>query len=135
VKPRTLPGIGQRAGIIDYQPQYALFVLDGGAIECSDRDGALRVNAVLAPGVWTTVACTITTTQIEVWVDGVPRASKAVTDFRLGATDTSGVAVAGNVPTPQVPAPEPLDGWLDDLRVWRRVLAPADLCRSAPGCQ
>jgi hypothetical protein len=135
VKLRVLPGAGQRYAIVDYQRQWSLWVLPGGGVTCSIASPAeFTADALIQPGVWTSVACTGTSNQLTIWSNGVARASHAIDKFPGPGATAYGIAVAGNVQNLQASTPDQLDGALDNLRVWRRVRTQAQLCASAVRC-
>src|SRR5262249_5850766 len=121
VKLRALPAAGQRFGVVDYQRQWALFVLPGGGGTCSViPPGEIVADNLIAPGVWTSVACTGGPNQLTLWINGVARASHAIDKLGGASGNAAGIAVAGNVQNQLGPNPNALDGALDNLRVWRR---------------
>jgi hypothetical protein len=135
VKLRVLPATGQRYGIVDYQRQWSLWVLPGGGVTCSVITPAeFTADALIQPGVWTSVACTGTSNQLTIWINGVARTSHAIDKLPAASNTAYGIAIGGNIQNLPGSTPDQLDGWLDNLRVWRHARTQAQLCASAVRC-
>lgn len=136
VKPASLPLVGERFMLADYQRQWALFVLPGGGLTCRvSLDRWVQVDNLLVPGVWSSVACTVDNTAITLWHNGVARASKPISGFGPVTSGPSGIGVACNVQSGTQPNPDAFVGWIDNVRVWRRVRTADEICRASIGCR
>jgi hypothetical protein len=134
LKPRTLPTGTARAGIIDYERQYSLWVLPGGSVMCSVRGpGDLMATLDLKPGVWTSVACALDATTLTVLHDGAPKASRPVTTVET-PSGSGGMAIGSNVVSADRPNVDSFDGLIDNLRIWRRARTQSEICAAAPNC-
>jgi hypothetical protein len=138
VQPRSLPAASTRYGVIDYQRQFALFVMPEGTVRCrigtNDPAGnEFFVPDVVRPGVWTSLAMTVDARSLSLWVDGKLRFSSAIADF-VPFDYAGGVHIGTNYPAGTIVDPQPFDGLVDDVRVWRRVRTPQEICGAAIGC-
>lgn len=135
IKPDRLPAVGARFGVLDYQPQYSLFLLPNGALSCGcDSFNFVMTAPIIAPAVWHSVACTLDANAVTIWVNGVAAATKSIPGLcRAGAT-AAGVSVLGNVPDNNTTARESLVGVSDNVRVWSRALTAAEICSDALVC-
>jgi hypothetical protein len=128
VRPAELPTGGARAGLIDNDGQYGLFVYAGGEVRCSCA-GQLTSYLAIEALVWSHVACTYDPmVGMALYVGGVLRASAPATGLPNTA-GTGGLAIAGNSPSG-----DPLTGAVDELRVWRRARSAAEVCAAAGSC-
>jgi hypothetical protein len=131
IKPRTLPGQGSRAGVLDNEGQFSIFIYPNGTLRCSGVGDVFATGAVSA-GSWTHLACVNDGANLTAYVNGVARAAT-----RTGAVDSSGqqtILVGQNNVSPGSPNPDPFDGLIDNVRVWRRALSPSELC-TKPDCR
>jgi hypothetical protein len=128
VRPDRLPGVGQRAGVIDRDGHFGLFVLPGGDVTCSNGGVHVTAPAAVAAGSWTSLACTLTAARLALWIDGVSPASAAV-GLRLPGSLWASVSVGSNNP-----AGDHFIGQLDNVRIWTRVRAPDEICQAAHTC-
>jgi hypothetical protein len=128
IKLERLPTGTGRAGIVDKDARYGAFVLPNGALACSAR-GALATSPAdsIPVGRWVAVACTANGTSVSSFVGG-RRQAEAAAAAPTG-DPTAGLAVGSNMPSG-----DPLIGHLDNLRIWSRVLAEAEICAAAVGC-
>jgi Concanavalin A-like lectin/glucanases superfamily len=134
LKPRTLPTGTARAGIIDYERQYSLWVLPGGAVMCSVRGpGDLTAMLDLKPGVWTSVACTLDNATLTILRDGVPHTNRAFTTVET-PSGNGGMAIGSNVVSSDRPNVDSFDGLIDNLRIWRRAHTQPEICAAALTC-
>ena len=133
-KARTLPTGNARAGLLDYTREFGLFVHPSGSVVCSlvsdNGPDELMVSKLVTAGVWTTIACVASTTTVAVWKDGVMKASQPINPPKPGTGDNIPV-IGGNYATN---SPDPFDGLIDDVRVWKRVRTAVELCSFAPAC-
>jgi hypothetical protein len=129
VQPEQLPAAGQRAGIIDRDGHYGLFLLPGGDVGCSRNGTMVTVPAGVRPGEWSSIACAASASEIAVWVNGARRGAGPSADGAAGPA-SSPVSVGSNSPSG-----DNLQGLIDNVRIWTRVRSEAELCQTALGCQ
>jgi hypothetical protein len=135
LKPRTLPTGTARAGIIDYERQYSLWVLPDGAVLCSVRGpGDLMASLNLTPGVWAAVACVLDANTLTIYLNGLPQASRMATTVGM-PVGSGGMAIGSNVVSVERPNLDSFDGLIDNLRIWRRDRTAAEVCEAAPNCR
>ncbi|MBI5493713.1 MAG: LamG domain-containing protein [Deltaproteobacteria bacterium] len=120
VRPVTLPAAGARYGVFDRNGQFGMFLMDTGELRCSATNvvtgGSIPVN------VWTHVACVISPTAVELYVNGL----LAVTAARSGALNTGNqdvVAVGANSPSG-----DSFQGRLDRVRLWQTAHPANRVC-------
>jgi hypothetical protein len=122
IYPVYLPDGTARAGLLDKDGAFGLFVHPDGTVSCT-MNGA--VEAVVAEvGVWSHVACVNDGTNIVLYADGVAKASTPA----AGPVVTTGelAAIGGNSPDG-----EPFRGAIDDLRVFARARTPDEIAAAA----
>lgn len=137
INPARLPSSGARFGILDYQPQYSLFVLPNGSLTCAcDGTRSLTSLPVIQLGVWQSVACTMDDAAFTIWVDGVAVA-KIIPNggFCAPGLLATGLSVLGNNPNADNSNPEQFEGSADNVRVWRRIRTPSELCSDSLVCK
>jgi hypothetical protein len=123
LRPRVLPPPGGRAGIVDNELQYALFLLPGGHLVCTvGQQSSVTAYFVVRPDRWTAVACTYDRQRVALWIDGRMAASASAPTAPGRGGD--GIALGSNNP-----AGDPFEGALDELRLWRVVRADEELRR------
>jgi hypothetical protein len=131
IKPRVLPTGTARLGIIDYTREYAFFVMPSGDLACtavtSSGPITLTYKAAVRTGVWTAVGCVAAGGRLGIWVGGHERAGKSIDALKpTGSTDT--MVVGGNYGSSN---PDPFDGSIDNVRVWRAGRTGTELCAAA----
>jgi hypothetical protein len=116
--------------VFDHDSRWAMLFDPGGIPACNLAPNPLVLSAsVTAPlATWAHVACTFDGTTMTVHVSGMPAGSEPGDPVAPG---TFPVAIAGNAPPSDTPAP--FLGTLDRLRIWNDVLTPQELCAAA-GC-
>jgi hypothetical protein len=127
INPRTLPAAGTQSGVIDNNGQYGMFLRPDGNVVCIGRGIVTAVGAV-APGVWHSVACTFDETALSIYVDGV-RQSQVLSLGPLLGAGTTGTSIGRDNPEGGS-----YDGLLDNVRIWRTIRTPQQLCGSAIKC-
>jgi hypothetical protein len=118
VSPLELPASGARAGLLDKDFAFGLFLHPDGVVDCFMT---AHVSAGVASiGKWTALACVDDGTNVVLYADGAQVASAAV----AGSLPLSGelVAIGGNSPDG-----EPFIGRIDDVRVFSRALTPSEI--------
>ena len=89
---------------------------------------AAEATYQLPLGAWTHVACRNDASTLSVWINGAMVASVAAQPIATGGND--GTAVAMNSPSG-----DNYSGMLDNLRIWRVVRSPEEICVAAgPAC-
>ena len=121
-RPAALPAAGARAGLLDKEGAFGVFLHSDGSVSCT-------MGVVISAGVatvqeWSHLACVSDGNAVVLYVDGMPKITATV-----GApppqTDQV-VAVGGNSPDG-----EPFVGAIDDVRVLARALSPDEVASSA----
>lgn len=136
LNPARLPSVGRRFGILDYQPQYSMFILPSGQITCGcDMFRDLTTTPLIKVNAWQSVACTIGNQAIKIWINGYVRSEIAIDTICPAANDNTGMAVLGNVTLGGSPYPDSFEGLADNVRVWRRVRTAEEICRDALVCE
>ena len=127
IDPAQLPASGGRAGILDCDLQYGFFLHDAGDVWCTGGTATVKAPAGgVVPGQWTHVACTHDGNTIRVYVAG-----REVANGVAGALYTggfTGITLGGNNPPG---GGDPLDGGLDQLRLYSSARSAADICADA----
>lgn len=132
VRPRVLLPAGARAGVVDKHGTYGLFIHAGGALRCIIGGVSVLVEGAVRAGVWTALACVAGAEGVSLWQDGV---LKAITREPPQVERTAApLAIGGNSPGFGGDSPDPLDGLLDNVRVWRSARTAEQLCAVAPSC-
>lgn len=117
-----------RAGLVDKDGQFGVFVHPGGEIRCTAGAGAAVACAGIAEGAWRHVACTYDGAALRLYLDGA-------------ACDE--VASSGSIPAGEADlhlgenspdAADALEGALDSVRLWSVALPADEICASA-GCR
>jgi hypothetical protein len=125
IRPTALPVSG-RAGLVDNNGQYGLFVASTGEVRCAIGSNVL-VGLDVPTGNWTHLACTFDGATIALYQDGRPVVN-ADSDERLVTSRTDGLAIGQNSPDG-----DPFDGAIDDVRIWSSARSAAQICAAA-GC-
>jgi hypothetical protein len=123
VRPTTLPLSG-RAGLLDNNGQYGLFVASTAEVRCAIGNNVLAGLHIQA-GDWTHVACSFDGETIALYQDGRLIVS-AESDETLITGRTDGLAIGQNSPDG-----DPFDGALDDVHIWSTARSPAQICAAA----
>ena len=132
IKPSSIPpgNYGEsspRAGLMDKDGQFGLFLYPGGRLLCGFAGDA--TGGAVAKDVWTHVACTGDGATVTLYVNGV-----FVGSHSSGKITHTGafIAIGGDSPS----LGDPFDGVIDDLRVFNVVRSKAEICEAArPNCQ
>ncbi len=134
VNPRVLPTGNARMGLVDYTREYALFLHPGGEVDCvvvtANGITNLRRRAGVGAGTWSALACVADDQRLALYRNGIELGSTNIA--RLSPSgDTDTMVIGGNFSERE---PDPLDGQLDNVRIWRRARSAAELCSGSPGC-
>ncbi len=125
----SLPTSG-RAGIIDNDGQYGLIIYPTEGLRCTNAIG--QAPAVVVPtGVWFHAACVWNGTMMTVYIDGMPASATSLSGT-MPTANTNPVGLLDTSPT----FDEPLDGAVDNLRIWSSARTQAQICADAglSGC-
>ncbi len=130
IRPKSLPVGGNRAGVLDSEGRFGMFVRAGGALSCS-ASLSVSAAAVVAVDVWTHVACTYDGDTLSLVVNGVQVASSTGGTSLEGGTQ--GLTIGANNPTSGA---DRFTGEIDDVRIYSSARTRADLCADAqrPTC-
>jgi hypothetical protein len=139
IKPAALPSGGDRAAIIDYSRQYALVVLAGGEVRCRVNTGGssyidLGRTGLLAVGTWSSVACTAGGGTYTLWHNGAQVATRSLSGALVNRGTSEPFLVGSNFPTSANPDTDNLLGHVDNVRIWRRLRTPEEICRGSYRC-
>lgn len=121
VKPAALPQAGARAGLIDKNNSFGVFLQPNGAVTCTMKGAASAV--VAAVGQWVHIACVNDGTTTKLYADGVERASVPAGTVAL----TPDLAAIGS----NSPSGSPFVGALDSLRLFARARTPGEIAAAA----
>lgn len=121
-RPSALPQGGGRAGLIDKDGSFGLFVQPNGDVACT-MSGGVEANGAAVPGRWTHVACTHVSGRVTLYIDGREISSAKANALTAGTAVT---AIGGNSPSG-----DPFVGEIDRLRVFARARTPAEITAAA----
>ncbi|WP_169791638.1 LamG domain-containing protein [Sandaracinus amylolyticus] len=119
----AMPAVG-RAGIVDHDGQYGLFVHPGGELRCAITiagSGWAMAAAVIEAGRWHHVACVVEDATLRLYVDGREVATAPASTSR--APGSSALYVGENGPT----GDDQLIGAIDDLQIWDKPLTGQEI--------
>lgn len=125
VRPDTLPEGDARAGILDHDTRYALF-LYGSGVRCG-TGGSSVYGPQIPAQTWTHLACTHDGSTMRVYVNGVEEAAKAASPLD-GMTVGAVITIGSNAP-----GGDPFNGAIDTLRVFRSARTAEQICAAAGG--
>ncbi len=124
-----------RSWMVDQQGQYGLAITESGRVNCAGAGRSFFSEKTIALGEWTHVACV---------VDGPARLRRA---YIGGAVDAEaagegqlktgaieGMLLGADSPCAAAPCAGQLDAELDQIRIWRSVRTPEQLCEAAGTC-
>jgi hypothetical protein len=127
LRPDGLPSGTQRAGVMDKQGHFGLFVLPGGDVVCYSQGAMATAPGAAHAGQWITASCTVGGGTVGVWINGVRRGTAPqATGAPAGEP---AIAVGSNSPTG-----DPFTGLLDNVRIWSGARSSAEICQLAYGC-
>jgi hypothetical protein len=132
INPSSLPATpGSRAGVLDEDGQYGLFIYQPGTLTCFVGGGALSsAQNTITTGAWQHVACTYDLTTIRLYYNGVEIANTPNTN-PIFTNQPNGMCVSSNSPNN-----DNFLGLVDEVRLFGAARSPGDLCRDAgaQGC-
>jgi hypothetical protein len=128
IRPAVIPVAGTRAGILDNNGQYGLFLHETGRLQCSMSNSPTVVfEANVEADVWTHVACTYDGMTTTLYVNGVVGAA-STGGGTIAATGTTGISLGSDNPPG---AGSQLTGLIDEIRIFNVARAPTDICLDA----
>jgi uncharacterized protein len=132
VYPFVLPGNGARAGILDMNAQWGLFLHEpNGRVQCTMVGGpSMQVDAAVEPNKWTHVACTYASGVTTLYVRGTQLAQVAGGGV-LATGGTTGFSIGADNPPG---SGSRITGLVDQLRIYSRARTAAEICADAQ-CQ
>jgi prepilin-type processing-associated H-X9-DG protein len=122
-----LPEDGRRAGLVDRQGSFGLFLHDDGELRCVAGGQTVTRNDAVRAGTWIHVACVHDGNAMTLYVDGHSASTGGASALPAGARQ--GLSIAGDNPTG-----DPFTGELDELRIWSGARSTQDICASAGSC-
>ena len=128
MRPEGLPSGTQRAGVMDKQGHFGLFVLPGGDVVCYSQGAMATAPSAASAGQWVSASCTVGGGTVGVWINGVRRAT-ARPGQRAPPVGEPAIAVGSNSPTG-----DSFNGLLDNVRVWSGARTAAQVCQLAYSC-
>jgi signal peptidase I len=119
-----------RVGILDNDGQYSLMVYATTGLRCSNGLDNLP-NVPVPTGVWFHIACAWDGSTLTLYIDGLPVATMPSTGT-ISTTNTDPVSLLNSSPA----FVEPMDGAMDNLRIWHSGRTQAQICADAglTGC-
>lgn len=128
IDPDSIPTGNNRAGILDMDGQYGMFLHPNGELQCTMVNGvSLHPSPNIMAGRWTHVACTYDGTTTNVYVDGVQVAT-GTGGGTLATGGNSGISLGADNPPG---SGSPLNGWLDDVRMMNVARTPVEIAHDA----
>lgn len=130
LKPAAIPSgnygdTSPRAGLLDKEGQFGLFLQPGGRLSCSF--GAFVTGGNVAKDKWTHVACTAGT-EVTLYVNGVKVSSQPGASIAHAGVPA---VIGANSPNFN----DRFDGDIDDLRIFSVARSQAEICEAAgPSC-
>jgi hypothetical protein len=125
IDPAAIPTGTARAGILDCQNRYGFFLHPNGDLICT-AGGSVTAAANVQPNRWTHVACTNDGASLRIYVNGSLAAMAAAGPPATGGVD--GITLGGNNPPG---GGDPLDGALDELRLFSVARSATQICTAA----
>lgn len=128
IKPSQIPSAGLRAGVVDMNGQWGLFLHETGRLQCTMVNGiSMQIDAGIAADTWTHVACTYDGAATTIYVDGRQMFQQGG-GGTLATGGASGISIAADNPPG---SGSRLIGLIDQVRLTARALTPAEICASA----
>jgi hypothetical protein len=127
VRPDSLPSGAGRAGVIDKQGHFGMFVLPGGDVICYSQGAMATATGVARAGQWLSVSCTVGGGSVGIWINGIRRATAAQA---AGAPPGEPAIHVGS----NSPSGDPFNGLIDNVRVWTGARDGTQVCQLAYDC-
>lgn len=127
-RPAAFPSDSGRAGLVDNDGQYGLFVYAGGEVRCTCAGQGVSYQSIDLDA-WVHIACTYDPIAgLILYIDGGEEAT-APANGMPSTGGSSGLSIAGNNPSG-----DPFTGMIDSVRIWNRARSEAELCAAADSC-
>ncbi len=123
IAPTKVPAAGARAGILDSNNRFGVFLQDDGFVHC--RGGTDALTKTIPLGTFTHVACVWDGANLAAYQDG--RLVMSQPDTAPGQNADQPTNIGSDAPTNA----DVFDGKIDDLRVWSIVRSPDDIAAAA----
>jgi hypothetical protein len=117
----TIPAAG-RAGVIDHNGQWGLFLAPGGQLRCV-MPPVTATDLVVTPGVWTHIACVYDLQTVQLYQDGVAAANPPPATTAINTAPVDGIHIGEDSPG----GGDQLLGAVDDVRIWRTARTAAEI--------
>ena len=106
-------GGNSRAGLVDHNGQWGLFLTSGLQVRCVMAGGASVTGLAVTLGEWTHLACVYDRQTVQLYQDGVAGPS-------INTSNPNPVAATDGIRIGQdSPSGDPLTGLIDELRIWQ----------------
>jgi hypothetical protein len=109
----TIPAAG-RAGLIDHNGQWGLFLAPGGQVRCV-MPPVTATDLVVQPGVWTHIACVYDLQTVQLYQDGVAAPNPPPGTTAINTAPVDGIHIGEDAPG----GGDQLLGAVDDVRIWQ----------------
>ncbi len=127
IRPKSLPA-SNRAGIVDCNGRYGLFVLPDGTLRAM-APAVLDTAPIIKTGTWQHVAYTYDGSKQVLYLDGVAVKDNALTSGTFGTGDGAGLAIGMNSPSG-----DHFEGAIDTVRIYKVARTATQICRAAGTC-
>jgi hypothetical protein len=131
IEPTTLPATGARAGLVDEDGEYGLFIYAPGVLTCTLANVSVSTAAnTIVTGAWQHVACSYDGATVRLYYNGALLTSAANTQA-VASGQTNGLSIGSNSPSG-----DDFAGLVDDVRILSVARSAGDLCSDAnrSGC-
>ena len=122
-----MPTGSERAGILDEESHFGLFVLANGTVNCSSSSGDATATNALTVGQWAAISCTLQGTSLVLWINGIQQDQAQTDGLSNGPTATLGIG--GNLPSGDA-----FEGLMDNVHIWNRARTAQGICDYSPTC-
>jgi hypothetical protein len=127
IRPTAIPGTGARAGMIDNNGQWGLFLIEGSNMRCSMSAVALQTTGTIRVNEWNHVACVFDGTTTKLYVRGVLEGT-GTGGTMLSTSGTTGFSIAADNPPG---SGQQLPGMIDELRLLPVARTSSEVCEDA----
>ncbi|MCX7807771.1 MAG: LamG domain-containing protein, partial [Deltaproteobacteria bacterium] len=117
-----------RMGLVDKEGAFGLFIYQGQAPECRGFgiEGVRASGARVEVGQWTHLACVRENNRVCIYVNGTEQACESILFSFAPPSSTDELLLGQNSP-PTSPQRDPLNGDLDEVRLYDRPLSAAEI--------
>lgn len=118
----VVPTGGARVGVLDKDSMYAMFVYGDQTVRCTIAATVISAPITVAAAQWTHLACSYSgSAGGRIYQDGVLKGTQTPMGAIPNVNSPMGVGMNS-------PNGDSLNGKLDEVKVWRRVLSATDIC-------